>query len=296
METQAGQPDKRAKAIKELKSFGYEIAKVDINYATEKWSIVDNADGTTHFMPSFLTVKGVGPSAVEEIKRWRPYKSVDDLLWCKDGTWKHSKFNKRAFENLIKIGAFDSTGIVGPSDGTEQKPFKSYRAMHKCLIEDNGKLKHKKNGKKELEKRMSESADISEWSKKERIIFSKDLVGSFDVNLVLSSKIRDKLDELKVQVIDDFDVEKSSTQLCWFIIENTTPRLTKNGKEYLLIEVTGLMGKAYKIYCWGWNPDKHDVQKNQAYVGELQKSQFGFSTQIFKIKAVGEKKTNQDND
>lgn len=280
METQAGQPEKRAKAIGELKSFGYEIVKVDVNHATDQWTIMPGKK----FMPSFLTVKAVGDKAVEEIEMYRPYRMVEDLLWNPDGTWRHSKFNKRAMENLIKIGAFESMGIVG-----EGKPFASYRAMHAVIVEDNHKLKHKKKGRDELAARLKALGSLDEWSKEERIAFSKELVGAFDINLVMPKKVRDKLDELNLLSIDDFDPDRRPA-IYWFIVEETQVKLTKNKKEYILLTATGLSGKRSKIYCWGFNSEKHDVAANQVYVGELGQTNFGFSTQVFKIKSVGQRK------
>lgn len=289
METQAGQPEKRSKAISELKSFGYEIVKVDINHATDRWTIIDkDRDGNPvkQFMPSFLTVKGIGNAAVEEIELYRPYGSVDDLLWNPDGTWRHSKFNKRALENLIKIGAFESMDLVGTG-----KQFNSYRAMHACIVENNHKLKHKKNGKSELLARLDSNRNTEEWSKEERISFSKDLVGSFDINLIVPLRVRDKLDELKLPSIDDYDPERKSA-IYWFIVEETVLKLTKNNREYLLLTATGLSGKKHKIYCWGYDSEKHDVRSNQVYIGELGKTNFGYNTQVFKIKSVNQRKEN----
>ncbi|NDC78380.1 MAG: hypothetical protein EBZ67_10985, partial [Chitinophagia bacterium] len=93
-------------------------------------------------MPSFLSCKGVGATAIDEILEMRPYKSIDDLLWNEDGTWRHSKFNKKALESLIKIRAFGSMDMVG-----EGKTFSSYRQMHDIVIGSADQLK--KRTKKE---------------------------------------------------------------------------------------------------------------------------------------------------
>ncbi len=285
VETQAGQPDKRSKAISELKSFGYEIVKVDINYATEEWTIMPDKK----FMPSFLTVKGVGDIAIEEIKAHRQrlpggkYSTIEQLLWNPDGTWRHSKFNKRALENLIKICAFDSMDIVG-----EGKTFRSYYHMWKCLIEDNAKLKHKKHGKAELERRIKDYwNECPEWSKNALIAQSKELVGNGDANLIISESARKWIEEkLKVRSIDDYE----DKGLYWFITDELLPKKTKNNKDYMLITATGLGGKKYKIYCWGFNDQKHKFDINTPYIAELEQSQFGFATSVFKLRKAEEKK------
>lgn len=279
METQENSPDKRSDAIAELKSFGYEIVKVDINYATDEWTIMPDKK----FMPSFLTVKGVGKAAIDEIERFRPYKTVTDLLWNEDGTWRHSKFNKRALESLIKICAFESMDIVGKG-----KTFSSYQHMCKCLAEDTAKLKHKKKGVEELARRLREF-ECEEWSKDVLIAQAKLLVGSGDMNLIISPRLREKLDELKIMSVDDFQ----KRGLYWFICDEFTLKTTKTGKSYGLITATGASGKRYRVYCWGFNPDKHTININNAYVAELEASQFGFSTQVFKLKNLGERKSKQ---
>jgi hypothetical protein len=175
-------------------------------------------------------------------------------------------------------------GIVG-----EGKPFSSYRAMHACLIDDNSKLKHKKKGKAELEARMLAHKDMEEWSRIERIAFSKELVGSFNIDLAVPKSIRDRLDSIGILSIDEFDTEKEAA-LHWFIVEGTQLKKTKNGKEYMLVTAVGSGGKGSRIYIWGYDSAKHDIQSGHAYVAELQKSQWGFATQVFKVKSLAAKK------
>lgn len=283
METQDGQPEKRAEAIGELKSFGYEIVKVDINHATDEWTIMPGKK----FMPSFSTVKGVGAAAIEEIDENRKvlpdrmYKTVEQLLWKPDGSWRHSKFNKRAFENLIKICAFDSMDIVGPD-----KPFSSYQHMWKCLIEDNAKIKHKKHGKAELERRIKDLR-CEEWSKNTLIRNAKELVGSGDLNLIVFPETRDYFETKKLLSIDDFDKPAEY----WFIIDELVKKTTKNGKQYALLTVMGLSGKKHKMFCWGFQ-DKHEkyMPINDLYKAVVSASQFGFAANISTISRVDQSK------
>lgn len=278
METQANNPEKRAKAISELRAFGYEIVGVDINHASDKWTIMPDKK----FMPSFLTVKGVGNAAVEEIERHRPYTSVRDLLWNEDGSWKHSKFNKRAMENLIKIRAFESMGIVGP-DGT----FSSYRQMKMCVIDDMHKLKSKKKGRDELEERIQGSHGTEEWTKDDLVFMSKELVGSADLSLIISSRLRDRLREIKIPCIDEFDGKDG---LFWFIVDEANPKLTRNKRPYLQLQIMGLDGKRHRCNVWGWNPQTHDmVMANVPYMAEINHNDWGFSTKVFKLKSMRER-------
>lgn len=319
METQDSQPDKRSEAISELRSFGYEIVRVDINRATHEWTIQDGKK----FMPAFSTVKGMGDAAVDEILEMRKslpdgeYKTIEQLLWNPDGSWRHSKFNKRALENLIKICAFDSMGIVGPG-----KQFESYRHLWKvivhahpgpcldkrnveiedpdeCVIKGVGgtaELKHRKKGAAELEKRIKELR-CPEWSVNQRIKQAKELVGSGDLNMIIKPLTQRYFDSKGLKSIDEFEEPGVGY---WFILDHIEMKLTKNNKSYALLTVMGLSGKKHRVYCWGFNVrhtrqcdaihvNKLDAKRiclcherqappNEVYKAKLDKSQFGFST------------------
>ena len=277
IETQAGIADKRADALAELKSLGYRIVNIDINHATDRWTIMPGKQ----FMPSFLTVKGMGEKAIEEVELNRPYKTVDDLLYHPDGKWKHSKFNKRAMEALIQLRAFGSMELVG-----EGKPFKSFKQMHVCVIEEQAKIKHVKRGRAELAARMLAQGD-EEWTKGELLAMSKELLGTADIDLILSQALRDKLEGLNVPCIDDLVTKKG---LAWFIADEVTLKSTKNGKPYLKVVAVGMKGKRYNVNVWSFDPAKHSVPTNTAFVAELDSNPpWGFSTTIWKVKCLGEK-------
>lgn len=334
METQDGQPDKRSEAISELRSFGYEIVRVDINFATDEWTIQPGKK----FMPAFSTVKGMGDAAVKEIEENRAllpdgmYKSIEQLLWNPDGSWRHSKFNKRALENLIKICAFDSMGIVGPG-----KQFESYRHMWRVLIhahdgpcvdkknvqtEDpdacavkkvggTSELKHKKNGKAELEKRIKELR-CPEWSVSQRTKQAKEIVGSGDLNMIIKPNTRKYLESKDLKSIDDYEKPGSY----WFILDGIEMKLTKTNKSYALLTIMGLSGKKHRVYCWGFTVrhtrkcDAAHIQDldekrvcscherqapaNEVYKARLEQSQYGFSTNfgsLFHVKQTNIKET-----
>ena len=75
LEAMSSNPDKRKKAISEIKKLGYKIVPTDINHADKYWTILDGK----RFMPSFLSCKGVGEAAIDEIIENRPYREIDDL-------------------------------------------------------------------------------------------------------------------------------------------------------------------------------------------------------------------------
>ncbi len=273
IESMIDDPDSRSQAISELKSFGYKIGKVDINKSSFKWIIGD--DNKT-FVPSFKTVKGVGDVAIEEIVRLRPYNDINDLLWNDDGSWKHSKFNKRVFDNLTKVEAFDSMNIAG-----QGCKFENYRQMNKCIIENVPLLK-KKNGKETLEKLISDSNLEADWSTFEKIAMYKELMGEINVDLIISPEIQRNLAKKDVKCIDQHDEGKD---VVWFIPVRAIKKTSKNGKEYLLLTVIDQSAKEHRIFIWGADDDS-SIMMNTPYVAEVEKTGFGFSSRLTKMKQL----------
>ncbi|RMG72997.1 MAG: DNA polymerase III subunit alpha [Nitrospirae bacterium] len=88
--------------INECKSMGIEVLPPDVNLSGSNFKVVG---GAIRF--GLDAVKGVGPSAVEEILRARedgPFKSIEDFLRRIDS----SRVNRKVLESLVKAGAFDS--------------------------------------------------------------------------------------------------------------------------------------------------------------------------------------------
>lgn len=93
--------------ISECKHMGMTVLSPDVNQSYQEFAVVPAAKQIRFGMAA---VKGVGVSAVEEIIRARdadgPFKSVEDFA----KRVSTSKVNKKAWEALIKAGAFDSLG------------------------------------------------------------------------------------------------------------------------------------------------------------------------------------------
>ena len=91
----------------ECKHMGIEVLNPDVNESFVEFAVVPNEKKIRFGMAA---VKGVGVGAVEEIIRAReadgPFKSVEDFA----KRVSTSKFNRKAWESLIKTGAFDSFG------------------------------------------------------------------------------------------------------------------------------------------------------------------------------------------
>ena len=105
MTSDAGDVDRLAIEIAECKHAGLTVLAPDINQSYAEFAIV-KGEKTIRF--GMAAVKGVGGGAVEEVLRTRdedgPFTGIGDF--CRRVSTK--KFNRKAWESLIKSGAFDS--------------------------------------------------------------------------------------------------------------------------------------------------------------------------------------------
>ena len=278
MESKVGNPEARGEGISQIKSFGYKVGSIDINESDRRWNV---SKERKEFIPSFSSAKAVGDAAIDEILALRPYTGVKDLLYNDDGSWKHSKFNKRAMEALIKLCAFESMDVVGPG-----KMFSSYKHMHYCIIENNAQIRKvtKKNqfaGWDFLQELSESTWGMEEWSKIELANFALEIIGSVDPQMMIEPKIWDKFQSSGVASIDEW----SQRDVYWFIAVETTPKKTKNGKDYLSLKAWGTKGEERRIFVWDWD-GKSEIAPLSVCVGEIDKSGFGMSTKMRKIKIL----------
>jgi len=275
-----GKEDPKAIAIKEAKALGYELTKPDINVSEYEFAVHPTKAKT--LVPSFSSLAHVGKTAVSEIKQFRPYTSVKDLLINPDGSWRHSKFNKSALTTLIKLEALGSMDIVG-----EGKTFKNYKQAYMVLVEKNDLFKRITSRKKnnditaDLEAAIAEVQSVEDWTKAEKLEFTKELAGSVDFDLLLPKDAREKLDELGFESIDNWS-EKGNY---WAIVASAGLAKTKTGKTYLKLRLFAEANKEVTCFIWGWKGDVNLVQ-NDVIVGLFDKSDFGFSAyqnKIYKI-------------
>jgi len=277
LEAMSSNPKKRTKAFNEIRKLGYKTVPIDINHAERSWTILDGK----RFMPSFLSCKGIGEAAVDEIVENRPYHSVDDLLWDKDGKWKHSKFNKRTMQSLIRIRAFDSMNIVGP-DCT----FESYKHMEEVVINNNSDIKKRTKrdpeiGRKMFKQHLLESLDIGEWSRIEMAEQLVEYLGSCNASNLVSESLLSRFSEMNLVPIDEYN----GKDIYWFIVTGMTPKKTKRGKPYLLLNVAGDSGVNERMFMWNWDKQLA-IEKYSICVAEIDKSDFGYATRQQRVKIL----------
>jgi DNA polymerase III alpha subunit len=311
LESMSHTPDQRAKAFGEVRALGYQIVPIDINQATMGWTVLPGKK----LMPSMTSVKGVGDSAVEEIMEKRPFKSIEDMLYNEDGTWRLSKFNRKAMEALIKVRAFGSLQCVGPD-----KIFKSYRHMYETLMGSCVEIVEKKKGSGEFVERVRDHSTLikrsskndpyegkknfyelarklaethsEEWSQAELAEFQVEFFGTADVTMMFDQKYFDKFNQMDIPSIEDLEI--GDTKYVWFVTvlaavkkggepQAGIKKTTKNGKEYVQAFVTGPIGKPLRINVWG---KKELFEPFKLCIAEVKRDDYGFSTASFKVKVI----------
>ena len=107
MTSDADDVDRLAIEIAECRHGGLTVLAPDVNQSFVEFAVVPNENKIRFGMAA---VKGVGTAAVEEILRTRdedgPFTSVSDFA----RRVSTSRFNRKAWESLIKAGAFDAFG------------------------------------------------------------------------------------------------------------------------------------------------------------------------------------------
>jgi DNA polymerase-3 subunit alpha len=247
---------RKEKAINIAKKYGFAIAPLDINKSGTVWEISE--DGKTLIQP-LTSIKGLGMAAIEQILENRPFMNAEDLLFREDISY--SKLNKKALDALCRGGALDN---IVDDRFSGRKHFWSA-----CVVERPKNLK-----------KFGENIDLfrpeGDFSEEEVIQFKTDLTGVFPINLVISTETVEKLQEKYIPPISEFDEE---LQVCWFIPRKITPKKTKNGKDYWIVEVIDSNNESTRIRCWGIKPHKDVIHLNRPYMARLKYDEnWGFST------------------
>ena len=282
LESMSKNADKRNKAFSEVKALGYDIVPIDINYASDSWTILEGRK----FMPSFSSCKGIGDAAIEEIIRLRNkqkgkvFSSLDSILFDKDKKWQVSKFNKKAMEGLIHIKAFESVGIVGKG-----KQFQNYNHMEKALIPGWSKWKKRLKsdplrGYNEMNESILLEYDTPPYSRKQIIENEMNHLGAVTIDTVIPPRYARVFHEKNFIPIDEYE---DPTDAYWWIVVKAVKKKTKRGAHYLRLRVMGANGKQEWMNCWGWNGEE-PVDPYTVCVGIVSSNHYGKSTKWSKMR------------
>ena len=251
------EPEKRKeKTINIAKSYGFDIAQVNINTSGRVWEISD--DGKTLIQP-LSAIKGVGAAAIEQIIEHRPFTNATELLFTKEVSY--GKLNKKALDALCRAGALDT---LVTEEFTGRKHFWSA-----CVVD-------RPKTKKKLAENTERYKEEGDFSDDEIIQFKAELTGVFPLHMVISENSIKQLAQRGVPPISEFDKELG---MCWFVPRKIVVKKTKRGKTYWVVEVVDSNNEITKIRCWGIRPEKDHIYINMPYMAVLDyNDDWGFST------------------
>ncbi len=255
------EPDSRKeKAINLAKSFNFNIERLDVNTSGVTWEI--SGDGKTLIQP-LTSIKGLGEKAIEQILKHRPFNKIEDFLFHEEIVY--SKLNKKALDVLTRSQALN------------------------CLVDDRFTgLKHfwsaiavdRPRKEKNLTKNIEDYQDEGDFTEEEKIQYLVDLTGLFPLQKVVNDKLLQKLEELCIPPISEFD---NMLKVAWFIPREVIKKKTKKGKDFFIVQVIDSNSELRSIKCWGVNPEKDMIFVNRPYMAKLDWSpQWGFSSRAFR--------------
>jgi len=285
-----GKEDPVSIALKEAKRLGYTMSKADINLSEYEFTLDSNKKRT--LVPSFASLKHVGKSVMYELRMFRPYKTAHDLLINPNGSWRHSKLNKRSLSTLIKLEALGSMDLVG-----EGKMFDNYKQMHSVFIDNYDKLKSmsakkKNNDIKPVVAELVHKAKLEhpeDWTRLEKVDAQRELAGSVDFDLLVDPEVQAQLLKEGIPSIDNWESdEDGDAATCWAIVTQAVTAVTKTGKPYLKIRLMGEASKEHTCFIWNYRArgDSLPFKQNDVVVAKMKHSDFGFSAfpnQIVKL-------------
>ena len=256
LQSENGNPKGMSKVISEIKSFGYEIAAIDINHSGTEW---EYSQVLKAFVPPLTSLKGVGDKAVEEVFANRPYKNLEDLFYNAEGEWKHSKLNKTAFSSLTKMEAFKSLQEF------ENGELENHKQMHDLILDNYTALKKgrfgmtksaikkaEKDGEElvpQVEELLSKYKVVSDWSRGTKIKNYFELSNDASDDLLFPPSLLKKLQQKQIGSV--FDVPEGERGIGWFTVTEVIKKTTKNGKAFMRWKCVDSDNRSGWLRVWG---------------------------------------------
>jgi len=248
---------RKEKAISITKNFKFEIAPVNINTSGRVWEISE--DGKTLIQP-LTSIKGLGDAAIDQVFLGRPYENVEEFLF--NEKVRYSKLNKKTIDVLTRSGALTT---LMDDRFTGLKHFWSAIAVDRPR-----KIKN-------LVENIEKYAPEGDFTEAEKIQFLVELTGQFPIHKVMNEQVMLNLSKACVPPISEYDPE---LEVVWLVPRKITRKKTKNGKDYLVVDVTDSNSSSIRVRCWGVDVNNGiSIQVNKPYMIKPQYNlEWGFST------------------
>ena len=289
LQSENGSPKGMSKAISEIKSFGYEIAAIDINHSEAEW---EYSDVLKAFVPPLTSLKGVGDKAVEEVFENRPYKNLSDLFYNEVGEWRHSKLNKTAFSSLAKMEAFKSLQEF------QDDVLDNHKQMYDLILDNYNLLKKGRYGmtKTAVKRALKNDEEIvpivdeliakykvvSDWSRNEKIKNYFELSNDASDDLLFPPRLLNKLKQKEISSV--FDIPSGDRGIGWFTVTEVIRKTTKNGKAFMRWKCVDSDNRSGWLRVWGSLDD--EVEFSTWLADVKNDAGWGMSTNLGKLKKI----------
>jgi len=235
--------DRLAIEINECKHMGITVLPPDVNEGFVEFAIVP---GNNEIRFGMAAVKGVGLGAVEEILRTRDkdgkFKSIEDFAKRVNTT----RFNKKAWESLIKSGGFDSLGDRSDLLFNLESIQAFASKLQKEATNGQTDLFSGSDDASQIHSTMSIQPSPIKHSDRERLAWERELMG-----LYISSHPLDNFDNYfeeqtipLSQITADYD---GKTATVGGLISTVRTIVTKNGAKMAFVGIEDKTGEAEMI-------------------------------------------------
>jgi len=248
--------DKIGVFVAECHRMKIEILPPDLNASRLRFAPEETPSGAMAIRYGLAAIKNVGEGAmaraVEERERRGAFATLEDFADRLDAR----VINKRILENLIKAGAFDWTGegraamcgrleMVCASASSAQRD----RAAGQAALFDSADF----GGGGGSNGGGAAVAEVEEWSKDERLVMEKELLGFYVTGHPLD-KFRHVLDSdryHKLGLLDDLEIGNPRERFPFAgMIRSVEAKTTKAGKPFGVLVVEDFTGSR-EVVVWG---------------------------------------------
>lgn len=244
----------KEEALGTVKSLGFNIAPVSLNSSQQDWTVADDK-----LLPPLISVKGLGEKAVGELLKYRPFNSIEDLIYNDDIDYR--RVNKKVLNVLVRSCALDE--LIEKDDR-----FLNQKHLWNCIVENKDRTKNRE----EFEELIEETV-CDEFSLEEKIDNILSLTGLYPFDLVVSKRVQNVIKGMDLKPISKLE----ETDVCWFIVQQKIQKKTKNKKNYWILKAIDITGMQTEVKVWG--VQKNDrIRLNEPIMGAVDYSpQWGFS-------------------
>jgi DNA polymerase-3 subunit alpha len=262
------EPEKRKEqAIGLVKSYGFNVKRLDVNKSSRDWEI--DEDGKTLIQP-LSSIKGLGDAAISEILEYRPFKTVEELLFHEE--MSYSKVNKKALDALCRGGAL--------SDLVDDR-YTGLKHFWSANVVDRPKTM------KKFLTNIEKYAPEKDFSVDEVIDNMVSLIGIYPISLVMDNNLLRRLSDKAVPPIglvsnngidpdEDDDLYEVDSDAVWFIPREVTIKTSKNNKKFWVLKVTDSSSAISTMKVWAVK-DSDKIYLNRPYMARIKKDDWGIS-------------------